>query len=419
MTRNPSWKTPRRWLAAAVVLGIVLAGAASAGASTRAGTDTSGVTKKDITLGITYVDLAKIRDIVNLDIGDFPKMYGAIIDDLNASGGINGRKVVPVFAPVNPVGTAPSQEACVKLTEDSEIFAVTGFFLGDSPLCFLEQHETPVVGGSQTAERLSRAKAPWFTLEAGDQVAGQVVDAFAADGAFKGGKLGIVVDPNSQALYDQVVAPALKEHKVNGTVANITATQGDAVAAEQQAGVIAQRFQSDGINKVLIVGESFLQFGNALSKTSYRPRLMAVSETFFRSFIVNPGSDLSVLKDAIGGNVAVDFNEPGLQKCFKLITKATGYTMQDTVPTGQPDYAQGAEIACRAVGLFSGLAGAAGKNLTVESFGKAAAKGGTFEIPGSGKVTYDKKTKTFNQPVFIYRYDPTTKTDVRDEKPTT
>ena len=409
----------RKLLATAVVLGLVLGGTAAAGASERSGSSTTnGVTKNAIDLGVTYVDLEAIRSTINLDIGNFPKMYTAIIDDLNARGGINGRKVVPAFAPVNPIGTAPSQEACVKLTEDEKVFAVTGFFLGDSPLCFLEQHSTPVVGGSQNAERSARAKAPWFTLEPGDHVAAQAIDAFVADGAFKGGKLGIIVDPNSQALYDTVVAPALKQHKISGTVANITATQGDSLAAEEQAGAILQRFQSDGINKVLVTGESFLQVGNSLSKMSYRPRLLALSETFLRSYIVNPGSDLSVLKNATGANVAVDFNEPGLQKCFGLITKATGYTMQETVPTGQPDYAQGAEIACRAVALFAGLAGAAGKDLTVDSFGKAAAKGGTFDIPGSGKVTYDKKAKVFEQPVYLYRYDPTTKTDVRDDKPT-
>src|SRR5262245_8255410 len=263
----------RRLFATAVVLGLVLGGAAAASASVRSGSTTNGVTSKQIDLGVTYVDLEAIRSTINLDIGNFPKMYTAIIDDLNARGGISGRKVVPSFAPVNPIGTVPSQEACVKLTEDDKVFAVTGFFLGDAPLCFLEQHATPVVGGAQNSERVARAKAPWFTLEANDQTSAQSVDALVADGAFKGGKLGIIVDPNTQALYDSVVAPALKKHKVSGTVANITATQGDSVAAEQQAGVILERFQSEGINKVLVVGESFLQVGNALSKmSSYRPR---------------------------------------------------------------------------------------------------------------------------------------------------
>ena len=408
----------RRFLVLAAVVGLLVVGAGPAGATTRSGSAvTNGVTPKEIKLGVTYVDLEAIRSQVNLDIGNFPKMYTAILDDLNAKGGINGRKVVPAFAPINPLGTTPSQEACVKLVEDEKVFAVTGFFLGDAPLCYVEQYTTPVVGGTQTAEKLARAKAPWFTLEPGDHVAAQAVDALAADGVFKGGKLGIVVSTDSKAVYDDVVAPALKSHKVSGTVGTVTAAQGDAVAIESELGPILERFKSEGVNKILVVGQNFLQVGNVLGKTDYRPRLLALSETFLRSYVVNPGSNLDVLKNAVGANVAVDFNEPGLQECFKLITKATGYTMQDTVPTGQPDYGQGAEIACRASALFAGLAKAAGKKLTTQSFAKAAEKAGPIEIPGSGKVSYDKKTHTFEQPVYLYRYDPTTKTDVRDSEP--
>lgn len=407
----------RKLFAALVVVVLAGTGAGVAGASTRAADAAPGVTKKDIKLGVTYVDLAKIRNIVNLDIGDFEKMYGAIIADLNAQGGVNGRKVVPVYAPVNPIGTAPAQAACLELTEDEQVFAVTGFFLGDAPLCYLEQHSTPVVGGGQTAEARSRATAPWYTLEAGDQVAGQAVEAFAKEGAFKGGKVGVIVSADAQGMYDDVVAPALKRAKVKPTVGNITATQGDALAAEQQSGVILERFKTEGVKTILVVGQAFIQVGNALAKTDYRPRLLSTSETFLRSYIVNPGSNLEILKDAMGANIAVDFNEPGLQRCFKLVTKATGYTMKDTVPTGEPDYAQGAEIACRAIGLFAPLAEAAGKNPTVASFAKAAQKAGTIDVPGAGPVKWDDKAETFVQPVYVYRYDPATKVLVRDPEP--
>jgi len=401
------------------VLALLLA-AAPAGAATRTGsTTTNGVTPKEIKLGVTYVDLEAIRSQVNLDIGDFPKMYTAIINDLNAKGGINGRKVVPAFAPVNPLGTGPSQQACVKLVEDEKVFAVTGFFLGDAPMCYVEQYETPVVGGTQSAEELARAKAPWFTLEPGDQVAAQSIDALAADGAFKGGKLGIIVSNDAGPLYDDVVAPALKKHKVSGTTASITATQGDSVAIQREAGAILERFKADGVNKILVVGQDFLGVANALSDTTYRPRLMSNSDTFLRSYVVNPGSNLEVVKDAIAANPYIDFNEPGLQECLKVVTKATGYAMYDTVPTGQPDYEQGAEIACRATALFSELAKASGKKLTVQSFAKSAEKAGPIDIPGSGKVTFDKKTHTFQLPVYIFRFDPATKTTVRDEKPST
>ena len=81
---------------------------------------------------------------------------------------------MPVFAPINPLGTAPAQEACVKLTEDEKVFAAIGFFHGDAPLCYVEQHDTPVLGGTRRPTYLKRAKAPWFTLEPGAEVAPRV-----------------------------------------------------------------------------------------------------------------------------------------------------------------------------------------------------------------------------------------------------
>jgi hypothetical protein len=66
--------------------------------------------------------------------------------------------------------------------------------------------------------------------------------------------------------------------------------------------------------------------------------------------------------------------------------------------------------------LFSAIARAAGKNLTVESFGTAPEKG-PLQVPGSGTITYDTKTKSFVQPVYIWRYDPKTQTVVPDKKP--
>lgn len=406
----------RRSLAAVAVMGLLVTGVSTAGASARADSTTPGVTKDQINLGVTYVDLSKLGATVGIDFGDWQKIYEAVIADLNKKGGINGRKVKASFAPVEPLGTVPAQEACVKLTEDEHVFAVTGFFLLDAPLCYVDQHATPVVNGTITKAGLARAKAPWFSLEPGDQDSSRAIDAFAADGAFKGGKLGIIVDAQTQSTYDDVVKPALDRNKVKGTVANITATTGDSVATEQQAGVIAERFRSEGINKVLMVGTSTLQFANELAKTDYRPRLIVLNITNLRAFVQNPGSGLEVAQKAIGASPTTDFHDPALQACFKVVTKATGYTIKETVTANEPDYLDSSEIACRSIALFAAIARAAGKNLTVKSFGAAPAKG-PLEVPGSGKVTYDPKTHTFEQPVFIWRYDPKTKTVVPDAKP--
>src|SRR4051812_25203405 len=50
-----------------------------------------GVTADAIKVGITYVDLSKLTDIINIDHGDYRAAYTAVIDKLNASGGIDGR----------------------------------------------------------------------------------------------------------------------------------------------------------------------------------------------------------------------------------------------------------------------------------------------------------------------------------------
>ena len=91
-----------------------------------AGGSTPGVTKDEIKVGVTYIDFSSIRDIVDIDHGDYEAAYRAVIEDVNTSGGIDGRKIAPVFAAVSPVGTVAEQEACVKLTEDEKVFAAIG-----------------------------------------------------------------------------------------------------------------------------------------------------------------------------------------------------------------------------------------------------------------------------------------------------
>ena len=96
-----------------------------------------------------------------------------------------------------------------------------------------------------------------------------------------------------------------------------------------------------------------------------------------------------------------------MQKCYALVQKATGDTIVETPAPGQPSPVTSASIACRYIELFAALATAAGKNLTTATFGKAAQKAGSIDVPGYGSMSYDAKTHTFAIPVFLYRFDPT------------
>jgi len=124
-----------------------------------------GVTADSIKIGVTYPDLEAIRDVIDLDYGDYVATYEALFDDINDSGGINGRRLEPVFVPVNPLGPESAAAACKQLTEVDEVFVTVGIFLEDYMLCHVEEHDSAVIGGTQTPDRLEKATAPWFTTE--------------------------------------------------------------------------------------------------------------------------------------------------------------------------------------------------------------------------------------------------------------
>jgi ABC-type branched-subunit amino acid transport system substrate-binding protein len=395
---------------------VVLVGGVAVNASTAATRAANGVTEDEIKIGITYPDLEAIRSVTNTNHGDYEKAYRIVIDDLNKKGGINGRKVVPVFAAIDPLGTAPAQEACLKLTEDEQVFAAMSFFNADAPLCFVDSHDTPILGGQTTSTNLAHAKAPWATLESGAELGPRQVDALVQAGALKG-KLGIVaIADEEQSQLKDVVLPALKQHKLSGTTAIIDAPSSDPVANVQQASTIMERFKTDGVKTVLLVGGAVTAVSNALSKSDYRPRLAATNARNLASAASNPTTDPAVMKTAVAADAGFIFSDPALVKCFKLIEKATGNKIVENVPQGQPQYRVSAQTACEYISLFSTLAKAAGKNLTVDSFGKAIDKTKTVNVTGLGTMTYDPKTHTYSLPMFIYRYDPGLKRLVAEQQ---
>ena len=78
-----------------------------------------GVTDDTVKVGVTYVDTAAlVASGLEYDLGDHEAVYTALFDAINADGGINGRQIEPVFAPIDPTSPAPAEEKCVELTED-------------------------------------------------------------------------------------------------------------------------------------------------------------------------------------------------------------------------------------------------------------------------------------------------------------
>jgi hypothetical protein len=203
---------------------------------------------------------------------------------------------------------------------------------------------------------------------------------------------------------------------LKGTTAIIDAPLTDTVAGTQQAQTIAERFQSDGVKTVLLVGSTPSVFTNALKNTDYRPRLVGTSFSTFQAAALNKGTDPALWKDAVTADIHTDFSDPSLQKCYRTVEKKTGDKIVEFPKPGAPDYQASARAACQYISLFAQLATAAGKDLTVASFGKAAQKLGSVTLPGLKTIKYDPETHTWLQPLYTFKYDPATQQLVPDQK---
>jgi hypothetical protein len=388
-----------------------------------------GVTDDSIAIGVLYPDLDAVRQFVDLDHGSYEDAYNAVINDINTRGGINGRTIIPEFIAVSPLGTDPAAAACTKLTEDDKVFAVVGTQLdGDAPLCYVETHNTPLVGGVQTAERLDRANAPWFGWElSSDRLTEKLIGAWNTEGVFDGKKVALVSLAADQATLNDVAVPALKELGIEpvGT-AVIDAPIDDVQAAYNQVGVISQKFEADGADVLILVGQVPVTWGQGSLNTTYRPAILGTSNGAMQAWASDQAGppDPDAIAGALtgdGGSLNVAWADESTTKCVALIEAAGPQQPINDPRTAVTDTKQtwvAPAKACAAMTLFAAIATAAGNTLNVDTFRAAGENLGTLRIPSLGAdSTYTPTSTDGDVPVFMSRWDPDQQKFVSDDTP--
>jgi hypothetical protein len=401
------------------------AGKASPAPDAKATGPAPGVTDDSIKVGVTYVDTAALKRVgLNYEFGDYRAVYTALFDDINAKGGIHGRKLVPVITPVDPTSVQGAEAACVKLTEDEDVFLVTGFFLGDAVLCTVETHSTAVVGGSHTAERVGRAKAPWFAWYPDQELPLSAIRAFDDAGKLKG-RVAVYTSSLEQPVVRSTVLPLLDELGVKPVeVAYGSAPTNDTAALRSELTTISQKFQSAKADAVILYGAAaagnWLQYAGG---QPYQPNLLVTDISGARSYATNAATkDTSILrKGAFAGQYGPDaarYDEAGMQTCLKILEKA-GIKVPAPDPKAsagdQPH--QAAFQACPDVALLRALLEKAGRKLDYGTF-RAAGAGLQVRIPGEpGTRTYGPPPKADGDPeAYLFTWDESTKDFVRQDR---
>jgi hypothetical protein len=403
----------------------------AAGSASAAGTPGQGVTANSIKIGITYPDLAAIRNVVNIDHGDYKTAYTAVIDDVNKHGGVNGRTLVPVFAPVNPIGTAPADTACTKLTEDDKVFAVLGS--ATNPTCYITTHGVALVGTSVSPEQEQGAKAPWFSTSLTDNHAlVKVLDVLNKKGEFSGHKVALVGQTGDESAIRTVAAPELKKLGVNVVQTAInSAPASDVNAGYQQYELIARKLQSAGADIVVAVGQAGTGWPKALqvNHSTYLPRLVAGSFNSLSAYVADSsGNDPDVLKDSVTGfsnpPQAVSWNDPKMKSCVALVQAAEpGATINNpvTATAKTPNTWVSPTAACQNVALFVAIAKAAGSTLNNTTFETGGESLTNVVLPGFGGTAlhYGAGKHDGDGAIYLSHYDTATRTLVTDETPST
>ena len=418
----------RKYLALTLVAALLLAACKSTSSSSNGAaatvttvpvTDTRapGVTSDAIKVGIVYINLKPLESVIHLNQGDFAKAYQAIIDDINAKGGIHGRKLVPTMVSINPAVQTDADAACTKLTQDEKVFVAVGFFLADNVLCYVSTNQTATIGGAITPARLAQAKAPWYSTDAGENLEIAVVKAMAQAGKLDG-KVAVLAESADQELLNDKIKPALAAAGIKpAQTAIMEAPTSDPTATMAEAQTISERLKAEGIQKLLLVGESapgaYLQ---GLAKTTFRPQLFITDLNGLAAYTGSKTNDFSVLKDAISGG---PFGPPdarlalgGPTKACMDIERKAGLVIKpsSTVPQGQPDQFVSSALACQQMALLTAILQKAGPTLNYGTFAKAGNSLGKIVLP-TFPDAWDfgaPPNADGNPKVYFFKWDPTT-----------
>ena len=218
-------------------------------------------------------------------------IWQAVIDQVNARGGLGGRRIVPsYFFITSDSGTnaSRSQAACAMFTEDVKVFAVVLDGAGDlSMAACLAHHHTPAIDVGQTSYPYDdgdlRSLAPYLYLPGRLSMSrfATYVDTLAAHGFFaKTSKVGLLrFDlPDQQRIMAHVIEPALRRHGLTLTTDfAFTPVEGTAdlprAADESSAAVLQMRTR--GVDRVLFLGSGLslpYVFPTVAESQQYRPR---------------------------------------------------------------------------------------------------------------------------------------------------
>ena len=376
-----------------------------------------GVTADTITVGVTYLD----ADLL-VELGFSPATWGdqdlqiqALVDDINERGGINGRQLVALTDKYNPIGATEAEAACLRLTEDNEVFAILFGFLGPAEVantCIVGTQETILVGGIISPERLAEAQAPWVNARATREVStGALFTLLKEEGLLEGRSIAVVADLSAAPELENV-ANQLRDRGVEPVLETATSSQvADLIAQNQEWAALSERIRASGADTLLLVGNASAGVENA-RLNGLEVDIWATDSSGLGGNIgsnVDPESARGVITVGPMTNAQIFETDPRFKECldaFNARHPDIEVKHPDTLEHGEPLWFVSLSAHCRFFQLFELLATAAGPNLTHETFADAIANIGEFSVAGQPYASFGPDKLSSNDSFQLLEQDP-------------
>jgi ABC-type branched-subunit amino acid transport system substrate-binding protein len=352
-----------------------------------------GVTADTIKVGFSYPDLESLakQGILKVDNGPYGDIIKALVDDVNASGGINGRKLQLFSDKYSVLAATDQTRVCNELTEDDKVFVILGGFIAAQNACAIQQHATMVIytyGAGFNSILLNEAKAPFVTHEASDERSTKaLVQILDQQGLLKGKKIGVYAQPaQSKPLIDLTVkALEAKGYKATDTALNdAPATDPQAFGAQDK--VIANRFKDKGIDVVIVQGT--VPPGANFDAAGYDPTFFSPQTSLVTSGAFTNHYDKFPMVAGLAASADQDlgYDTASMKHCRAVWKKASGKDIKkytEEQKEGKSSGFSAMSTACTALQIFVTAATKAGPDLTYDTFMKALQSLGKIELPAS------------------------------------
>jgi ABC-type branched-subunit amino acid transport system substrate-binding protein len=376
-----------------------------------------GVTADTITIGVTYLD----ADLL-VELGFSPNGWGdqelqiqALVDDINERGGINGRQLVALTDKYNPIGATEAEAACLRLTEDNEVFAILFGFLGPAAVantCIVDTQETILVGGIITPDRLAQARAPWVNARTSREVSTSALfTLLEEEGMLEGRSIAVVADISAAPELENVTN-LLRDRGVEPVLETSTSSQvADIIAENQEWAALSERIRASGADTLLLVGNASAGVENA-RLNGLEVDIWATDSSGLGANIgghVNPESARGVITVGPMTDAQIFETDPRFKECLDVFTaKHPDIEIKHpgTLETGEDRWFTSLSFHCRFFQIFELLATAAGPNLTHETFAEAIANIGDFSVAGQPYASFGPDKLSSNDSFQLLEQDP-------------